>query len=132
MRPVPLAIQEASSGLLMPSESDYPFEPVTFAEESPLPVPPALLLRWLNRPPDTSVETVELAWFFRHLTRESPEADLQEQEEAGRFRKLQQVIEQELADVLVYRVGRIQVEAYLLGKTPEGQIAGLKTTLIET
>ena len=132
MAPSLLRLQEASAGLLMPSESDFPFVLFIAPADSPLPLSPQVLLSWLGRSPDTPVETVEVAYFFRNVTRERPEQGQPERAEVQRFRQLQLVLEQELREVRVYRVGTIRVEALVLGRTPEGQIAGLKTTLIET
>jgi hypothetical protein len=127
-----LKLQEASAGLLMPSESDYPFEVFVAPAGSSLPLPSPVLLSWIHRSADTAVEGVNLPYFFRNVTRERPEHGESEREAVRRFRHLQQVLEQELADVRVYRVGSIRIDAYILGRTSEAQIAGLKTTLIET
>lgn len=132
MRPSLFLMKEASTGLLMPSESDYPFELFLAPAVSNLPLPPQVLLSWLGRPADTPVETAELSYFFRNVTRDRPEHGTAEKESVQRFRHLQQVLEQALQGVRVYRVGTIRVEALVLGRTREGQIAGLKTTLIET
>jgi hypothetical protein len=42
------------------------------------------------------------------------------------------VLKQELAGLKVYRVGSVQVDAYIIGKTADGKLGGLKTVLIET
>lgn len=128
----PPALAAAAAGLLFISESDYPLEPVVVASPgSPGPVA-AALLQYLGLPPETPVQEQSLAYFLRNHTRQDPGFSLEKLERARQFNHLQQVLEQELRDIKVYRVGQIQVQAFVLGRDARGQLSGLKTTLIET
>jgi hypothetical protein len=45
---------------------------------------------------------------------------------------LQQVLEEELTDICVYRIGSIQIDAFILEKLKNGNYGGLHTKAIET
>ncbi|KAA3440347.1 nuclease A inhibitor family protein [Rufibacter hautae] len=123
-------LEQAAQGLLFISESESPLEPFTLPAGTSAQTP-ADFLHALGKP-DQPVEEVTLAYFFRNMVRTSPEQDLAQQATAQRFMALQGWLETHLQKVRVYRVGQVQVQAYTLGKTPDGLWLGLKTTLVET
>ncbi|MGV3504078.1 MAG: nuclease A inhibitor family protein [Adhaeribacter sp.] len=127
----PPALAAAAAGLMFISESDYPLEPVVVASAQAASVP-AALLQHLGLPPETPVQEQELGYFLRNHTRQDPGFPQEKQQRAQKFAFLQQVLEQELRDLQVYRVGTTQVQAFILGRDARGQLSGLKTTLIET
>jgi len=132
MDPILNELQQASEGLLFRSESDYPFEIVDMGRADHLNPSPAQLLEMLARPLDTPSETVELPYFFRNMTRVRPEHSDAMRQEAERFQALERLIQDKLKDVKVIRLGSVNVEAFILGSTPQGRLVGLKTRLIET
>ncbi|RYY96674.1 MAG: sugar-non-specific nuclease inhibitor NuiA-like protein [Chitinophagaceae bacterium] len=123
-------LHEAAQGLLYLSETDAPLE--AFALESPDAPPEAALPPLAGAAPGSPVERVELAHFFRNQVRtyegDGPEAV----HRATRFKALQQQLESTLRDVAVYRVGSVKVDAFILGRLPDGSRGGLRTTLVET
>ena len=125
-------ILAAADKLLFRSESDYPFEPFTHENPTHGPLAVPELLSWLGKPADTPVERQELAYFFRNHTREAPGASAAQTDLAHRFQQLQHVLAETLHEPAVYRVGQMQVQAYLIGQDPAGNFAGVTTTLIET
>ncbi|MGV3642118.1 MAG: nuclease A inhibitor family protein [Adhaeribacter sp.] len=128
----PPSLAAAATGLLFISESDYPLEPVVVASPGwSGPVADALL-QHLGLPAGTPVQEQDLAYFLRNHTRRDAGFSPERLERARQFGHLQQVLEQELRDIKVYRVGQIQVQAFILGRDARGQLAGLKTTQIET
>jgi Nuclease A inhibitor-like protein len=50
----------------------------------------------------------------------------------GRYRRLLEVIRQNLSDVNVFKVGQRRVSVFIVARTDEGDWAGLKTTAVET
>jgi hypothetical protein len=71
----------------------------------------------------TAVEEETLDDFFRVVP---PEDRL-------KFDKLAQVLKQQLSGIKVFKVGdEAEKQAYVVGKTSDGQWAGLKTTVVET
>lgn len=124
-------LTKASSGLLMPSESDYPFTPFTWTGATKPALTPARLLELTGQAPDTAVEVVELAYFFRNVASPQPWHDRQQAMDVRKFQRLMRVFERHLADVRVYRVGTIRIDAYIVGRCGI-DLTGLSTTLIET
>jgi Nuclease A inhibitor-like protein len=126
------AIAAAAAGLLVMSESDYPLEFFALEEPANAQPPVAVLLRQLGKPAGTPVEQQALSYFLRNLTRESADYTPERNETARRFQHLQAVLNQELQEVSVYRIGQVQIQAFILGRDAEGFWSGLKTTQIET
>jgi nuclease A inhibitor-like protein len=108
-------LKNASTGLLVMSESDYPFELIQWSGETP--ITSEHLCRISDRPEGTPIEETDTKRFLA---------------ENEQFRKLQEVIETNLADVRVYKVGAINIPVYIVGRSPEGQWLGVSTRLIQT
>jgi hypothetical protein len=132
MNPTTEKIKAAAEGLLFMSESDYPLEVFEPQLQPTGQITDDLLLQWAGKPAGTAIEKTDLAYFFRNQVRDLPEHGPAEKQRAERFRKLQQLLQEELSDATVYRIGNIQVTAMVIGKTKTGEYTGLKTTLIET
>ncbi|MBK0402431.1 nuclease A inhibitor family protein [Adhaeribacter sp. BT258] len=125
-------LKKASAGLLFMSESDYPFETVSFPAGKLLALDEESVKQALNLPAEAGIEKQELTYFLRNQTRELPEFSEEDKARAQRFRELENVLKQELKDVAVFRTGQTQIDAYVLGKMADGSTGGLKTRLIET
>jgi len=121
-------LTQASQGLLMPSESEYPFE-VFIWEGTEL--TSEKILELTHYPPATSIEEVELDYFFRNVATEKDWHDKIQKENVVKFQNLVQVIKDHLHEIRVYRIGTIEVNVYIVGKTNDG-LAGLATKVIET
>jgi len=121
-------LTQASQGLLMPSESEYPFE--VFIWES-TELTSQKILELTHYPPATSIEEVELDYFFRNVATEKDWHDKIQKENVAKFQNLVQVIKDNLVEIRVYRIGTIEVNVYIVGKTNDG-LAGLATKVIET
>ena len=120
-------LQNAANGLLMMSESDYPFEYfVTVAKA----VNSSIALQLAAQPDGTTIEEITLDYLLRNMTDAS--VGSVSEEEAAKFRKLVLVLKQELAGIKVYRVGQVQIDVFIVGTTADGTIAGMRTKLIET
>jgi Nuclease A inhibitor-like protein len=122
-------LQQASANLFWSSESDYPFEIMTWERGTEMTTPalfPDLIMT------DPQVETTTLTDFLAPaLTTE----DWYEEEELAtvdRYQDLFQSIETHLTDVRVFRIGECEITIYIVGKTPDGDIIGLKTQSVET
>lgn len=130
MHPDINAIQQASQGLLMMSESDYPFQTFHWID-----APASIenkLLQETGHDANTLIETTTLDHFFRNMTSAGDRADARQQETAARFTLLKNTLLQKLSGIVVYRIGTIQVDAFILGKLADGSYAGLRTRLVET
>jgi hypothetical protein len=125
-------LKKASAGLVFMSESDNPFETVSFPSDKLSSLSPEAVVNAAGKPAGTKVEKQELAYFFRNHTQELPEHSPEDKARTLRFRELEALLKKHLNEVAVFRIGETQVEAYILGKMQEGNIGGLKTLLIET
>src|SRR5687768_12763638 len=108
-------IKAAAEGLLFMSESDYPLEIFTPETRPAGSLSDIVLLEWAQKPAGSLIEKAELQYFFRNQVRDLPEHSPEEKVRAERFRNLQKVLQEELTDVTVYRVGTTQVTALIIG-----------------
>ena len=121
-------LKQATIDLLWSSESDYPFEIVTWKQGVEM-NPTALFSRGDDA--DRSIEITLTELFAPVLTVE----DWYEAEEiaqVNRYTELFHAIESNLAQVQVFRVGEVEIAIYIIGKTPNGDLVGLKTHVVET
>jgi len=148
-------LQEAVEGLLWTSESDYPFTvcqwqgqsdaaPEMSASEivaseaftpeafTPEPFTPELLLQRTEHPAETPVETIAPETFFAGVTQVQDWQGEEERAIASRYQALLATLKQHLSDLTVYRVGTIEIDLYIIGKTQAGNFVGLSTKAVET
>ncbi len=123
-------LQEATDGLLMMSESEYPFEVIFWEEKEALTT--EKLLQLTNHPQDAPVEEVELEYFFRNCAFEKEWHDEIQKEEVKKFQLLLQTLNDNLKEIKVYRVGTISIDVYIIGKTSDENLTGVSTKVIET
>lgn len=123
-------IRVFADGLLMPSESDYPFTPFRWPGPSPISAP--ALLTHLGLPPETLVEERDFKLFFDRLaTFQEWHAD-EDRPKVARFAALRNALTARLRDLVVYRVGTIQIHVFIVGRSTSDELIGLRTLLIET
>ncbi|MBD2525511.1 nuclease A inhibitor family protein [Nostoc sp. FACHB-133] len=122
-------LKEASTGLLMMSESDYPFEVVQWEGAAPATQEKILQLTGSQNLP---VEVVELDYFFRNCAFEQEWHNELQKKDVKRFQTLMQALKDNLSDISVYRIGQINIDAYIIGQTKDGDLAGVVTKLVET
>ena len=123
---------QASVGLLFPSESDAPFTPYGFPEPAGVEPTAASLLAAEHLPSDTPVETITLDDLFDPFMAAVPSASAEDLAEASRYRELAALLSLELTNLRVYRVGKTDIDVYILGQDPCGAWLGLKTHVVET
>ena len=120
-------LENAASGLLMMSESDYPFEYLNTNERQ---LNNALVIKLAQKPEGTPVEHTTIEHLLRNLI--DPTSGSVNLATAQRFQQLMATLKQELTNLTVYRVGDVQVQVFILGLTAEGTVGGMRTMLIET
>jgi hypothetical protein len=122
-------IEHSAQGLLFPSESDCPIEAIMFGDREPT---PAVLLDVRGLSVDTPVEQTTLDSFFEGLTEAPDDASREEHETAERFRSLATLLAENLEDVRVLRVGKVDIEVFVLGRHGSGAWMGVRTKSVET
>jgi hypothetical protein len=113
-------LKQASKGLLFPSESDAPLKP--FVWDQPDAPTPEALVEDAGMDAGTPTETMSLLAFFRAI----PKA------EKPKFDALTKVLKENLSGIKVHKIGDVNLKVYILGKTKDGQWAGLTTEVVET
>lgn len=108
------SLLHATDGLLFMSESDYPFE----------------LIQWEGA-------TEPTAEFIRNVAGESEDCPVQKLEVAqflslGRYQRLLSALQHNLSDLRAYKVGRINMPVYVVGRNGEGSWLGVATRVVET
>jgi hypothetical protein len=124
-------LNQATNGLLMMSESDEPFEFFYDEQHSGEELDEETVLKLAGMPAQYPIEVVELDYFFRNMTAPSEEGD-EAKARAARFQQLQARLQELLQDVKVYRIGETNITVFILGRTQQNEIAGLKTVVVET
>lgn len=123
-------LRKASEGLLFMSESDYPLEVVRLGAGAE--VTHALLRKLSGKGGDAPVREQTVDEFFRVAAAEADWKPEKELESARKYKALVRLLKERLGGAKVYRVGEIEIDAYVLGRGKDGELMGLKTTLVET
>jgi Nuclease A inhibitor-like protein len=115
------ALRKAAKGLLFPSESEAPLEPFVWDDGGKL--TKDRLRELAGAEEGAAVEESSLDELLRTVP----------SEDRARFDKLAEAIKQQVSGMKVYKVGDEPEKAvYIVGKTPDGKWAGLKTSVVET
>jgi hypothetical protein len=118
------------TGMLYMSESDYPLTYVTYGMQG---APTIDKLRAATgTAASTKIEQVSFADLFDQLSNPYDPSDPYVVDYAMKYAALRMVLEQNLTDLTVIRVGEISIDVYIVGQTSCGELVGLKTTSIET
>jgi hypothetical protein len=110
-------LQQATAGLLYPSEYDEPLEPFMWepAENTLTEV-----RRLSGHPPHDHCQTLSADAFFNNLA------------EVEGFPALYETLKDTLTDLKVYRCGAANLTVYVVGRDTHGRLAGFKTRAVET
>lgn len=119
--PVLKELKAAVKGLLFPSETDAKLEAFAW-KGGDGPPDEATVRANAGADADAPVEQLTIA----ELTRTIPE------ESRGDFLPLFAVFAHHLSGVTVFKVGEVNIDVYIVGRTTDGQYAGVKTHVVET
>lgn len=118
------------------SETDAPFETFVWQREKDAEpfseVSAADVLRFAGKDANTTVREQSLEDFFRTPTTEQDWHGDEEKETVRRFRELKNLLETELKNAKVFKVGEIEMDVYIVGIDADGNLAGVKTKAVET
>jgi Nuclease A inhibitor-like protein len=129
------ALKAIVEGLTWMSESDYPFEVSQLPDRfSPAASPPAIanILSLTKHAAETPVEVMSVQDFFAPAIQAQDWHEAADQQRVERFVTLLQWIEQQLSDAMVYRIGTVEVDIYIIGRARSGAWISLATKAIET
>jgi Nuclease A inhibitor-like protein len=124
------ALKKASQGLTYISETDAPFETFSWgrADDGLTVAKVRKLTKAAARAPVTQVALDE---FFGPLT-EAHDHSPEEAEDIKKYKGLLQVVNDQLSDATVFKVGKTEQDVYVVGKTEDGEWVGLKTKAVQT
>lgn len=117
------ALETAAEGLAYPSETDAPVTAFAWTQQDAPTAAALLSMHALSH--ETKVETTSLRDEL------GPLAD-DDGDDAPRWKTLVEVVERELREVVVYRLGAPDVLIVVVGHTEEGAFFGLETRAVET
>lgn len=123
-------IAERCGGLMYISETDAPV--ALYADARAATVTAGTILAQVNLPPDTPVEEMAPATFFARLTKIEPWQDGAQRENAKKFLELQRLLEENLRELKVFKVGRVRIDIYVVGLDADNDLVGIKTRSVET
>ena len=123
-------LNAATSGLLMPSESDEPFRAVYWPLEANE-IKPSEVALYLTENADAKVETKSVAAFFKNATKVEDSMGDDEKQDAKKFAQLIETINAELENPQVYLIGEREITAATIGKVAGG-FGGVVTLVVET
>jgi hypothetical protein len=124
-------LASAADGLRYLSEADHPFDAVAFPGAGADALNPDRVAQLVGSTA-TDVEEVPLDRFFAGMIENADPADPVGQALVPRYKALRDTLRQRMPDVRVFRLGRTDMDCYVLGTFPGGGIAGLHTTALET
>ncbi|BAY18131.1 sugar-non-specific nuclease inhibitor NuiA homolog [Anabaenopsis circularis NIES-21] len=125
-------LKQTSHGLLMMSESEYPFDVVFWTGQAQEPLTNEKLLQLTSHPRETPMEIVDLDYFFRNCAEDKKWHDEIQKQDVQKFQAMLKTLKDNLTDIQVYRLGMINIDVYIIGKTASGDLAGISTKVVET
>ncbi len=124
-------LYEKIDGLYFPSESDFPFEVIVWENFADDLLNTEKWLAHVGFPTDSPIENTSIDYLFRNLSVEQAWHDEVQKEQTAQFKALQEFLQANLTDLTVYRVGRIEITIFIIGKFGN-DVVGLKTQAVET
>jgi alpha/beta superfamily hydrolase len=125
-------LADASKGLSFPSEADYPIEPFLIQEAADDTITPAAVLKAMKHAPNAPSRTMTVDEFFATAAEEQDWQNAAERQTARRFQELVKVLRQNLNDLQVIKVGKVEQDVYVVGRTSSGALAGIKTKVVQS
>ena len=123
-------IKRAAEGLWYISETDAEIFPFTGSKSDS--ITKENLLEQIGKPPDTPVEERDFNQMFERFIKIQDWFGDEEKATAAKFAALKNLLEKNLTDVKVFKVGRIELDIYFVGLDKEGNLAGFQTKAVET
>lgn len=81
---------------------------------------------------ETKIEEKDFTDFFKNLTKIQDWYGDEEKETAAKFSTVQRLLEENLKDLKVFKVGQIEIDIYAVGLDSQSILTGIKTKAVET
>jgi Nuclease A inhibitor-like protein len=123
-------IKSVAAGLCYMSETDAEILPFSGSRADT--VTKENLLNQIGKPADSPVEERNFIEFFARLTEIKDWFGDEEKAATAKFSALKDLLEKNLKDLKVFKVGKIQIDIYVVGLDANGNLAGIQTKAVET
>ena len=123
-------IKAAAEGLSYTSETDAEIKLFTGGTAKTL--TSAAVLEQTKNPANAAIEEKDFNEFFSRLTEIQDWFGDQEKETVQKFGQLKSVLENNLRELKVYKIGKTQLNVYVLGLDENDKLLGIKTKAVET
>ena len=120
-------LKKLTDGLTYVSESDYPLKPL-FLEGDGRKTLKTSDLPGAKKP----VRQEDFDSFFAAATAEEDWHGPEEKQSVRRYRELVKYLKESLSDVKVYKAGKVEKDVFVVGRTKDGDFAGVTTKVVET
>lgn len=126
----PAQIKKLTGGLYYTSETDAEISPFTGQKVTSVTAPEILLQT--KSAPDSVIKERDFSEFFARLTEIQDWFGDEEKATARKFADLKILLEKNLKDLKVFKIGKIQIDIYAVGLDAESILAGIQTKAVET
>lgn len=123
-------LKTSTDGLIYISETDSEVLPFVGEKSETLNI--ESLLKQINTASDIKVKEITFEDFFENLITIQDWFEAEEKASAEKFLKLKKLLEENLKDLKVFKVGKIEIEIYVVGLDEENNLLGIKTEAVET
>lgn len=123
-------IEKIATGLYYISETDAEILP--FSGNKAEIVSVEEILKQTANAADTAVEERDFDEFFGRLTEIKDWFGDEETANAHKFAELKKLLEVNLKDIRVFKIGKINLDIYVVGLDAENKLMGIKTEAVET
>lgn len=127
---LPDQIKKIVKGLYYISETDAEILP--FVGSKTTEVTAVEVLTQTENSSDSAIEEREFEAFFARLTKDQDWFGLEEKNNAQRFSALKNLLETNLRDLKVFKIGLIEIKIYVVGLNTEDVLMGIMTKAVET
>jgi hypothetical protein len=125
-------LSKASDGLLFISEADYPFKVSILEQTKETDINMNSILKLVHGSPEDYIEEFDFDFLFSTPTLDQDWHSPEDSKTVARFRNLVATIKSNLADIKVFRRGKIHIDVYIAGRAPSGNIVIISTIQIQT
>lgn len=133
-------LEAVTEDLWWSSENDYPVKVVwqsaEVSAEIPAEIPAEInevtVRRLAGCNENAQIQIVDVEDFFKRATTPESWHTPEDKAQLTQLKALKSLLVDSLTHLQVYRCGAVEITAYVIGTAPDGSIAGVTTTLIET
>jgi len=123
-------LKKATENLFFISETDAEITPF-FGRQAQAVTKEEILMQSQSMA-NVLIEEKDFAGFFKRLTEIQDWFGDEEKATAQKFAELKDLLEKNLRDLKVFKIGKIQIDVYVVGLDAENNLLGIKTKAVET